>query len=228
MSAKWPDDLAIPADLIERHVRLLLRSGYRPTDAGGVLTGSHGKFHVTFDDAYRNVEAVLPGLARMGVPATVFACTQLAEDGDSFAVPEVQERTRGYETEVATMDWQALRRLNEFGVEVGSHTVSHPHLTELDDLELCRQLQESKARIEDELGGNCRYLAYPYGEHDDRVAAAARDAGYEAAFALHSRSRSLWAFPRVDLYRKDSMIRVALKVSPMRSTLLAIRDRARR
>ena len=80
------------------------------------------------------------------------------------------------------MDWDALRGLAERGIEIGSHTVSHPHLPLLGDVEVQRELRESRKQIEDELRRPCRFLAYPFGDEDARIRAASAAAGYEAAF----------------------------------------------
>lgn len=169
--------------------------------------------HVTFDDAYRNVGSVLDELTALRVPVTVFACSAFADDPRPFVVPELVDRVRGFEDEVLTMGWDELRERASMGVEIGSHTVSHPHLTRLEDSELTRELASSKERLEDELGRPCRFLAYPYGEHDERVRAATRAAGYEGAFALNAKGVDTFAVPRVDLYRSDGSVRVGLKTS---------------
>ena len=223
ISSTWPDVLAVAPAAFERQLRWLIRLGYRPVDAATAVAGRGRGLHVTFDDAYRNVVEALPVLERYGVPATVFACSGYAESGRALDVPELVDRIRGHEAEAATMDWQALRELAERGVEIGSHTVSHAHLTRLGDAELQRELVESRERLEDELGQPCRWLAYPFGEHDDRVQAAAARAGYEAAFALRSAVRTRWTLPRIDLYRGDSLAWVALKTSPARTAVLAAR-----
>jgi peptidoglycan/xylan/chitin deacetylase (PgdA/CDA1 family) len=98
---------------------------------------------------------------------------------------------------------------------VGSHTVTHAHLTRVTDGELARELKESRERLEAELARPCRFLAYPYGEEDDRVRRAARAAGYEAAFGLSSdRAPDRYAVPRVGIWRKDGLARVTLKAVP--------------
>lgn len=70
------------------------------------------------------------------------------------------------------------------GVTLASHTWSHPNLMRFDDAalrdELARPLEWLKGRSESTL----RWLAYPYGIADARVAAAAEDAGYEAALRV--------------------------------------------
>ena len=128
------------------------------------------------------------------------------------------------------MDWDELRDLVARGFEIGSHTVSHPHLPQLSDAELDTELLYSRLCCEDELGVPCRYLAYPYGEHDERVRAAARRAGYTAAFALHEPGPQddPFALPRVDLYRGDSRVTATVKTSSARRPAYALAHRLRR
>jgi peptidoglycan/xylan/chitin deacetylase (PgdA/CDA1 family) len=212
VSDTWPDALALAPKVLMGQVRALLRRGRAAGTAEDALAGRR-VFHVTFDDAYRELRRVLPELVQLRVPVTVFACSGYAEDGRPLDVPELTERTRAFEDEVRTMTWEELRESASMGVDIGSHTVSHLHLTRLGDAELRRELEVSKERIEDELQRPCRFVAYPYGEHDDRVRAAAQAAGYEAAFALDSRSEDPYAVPRVDIYRDDDRFRFALKTS---------------
>jgi peptidoglycan/xylan/chitin deacetylase (PgdA/CDA1 family) len=185
---------------------------------------------VTFDDAFRSVVNALPILERLGVPATVFACAGYAEQGRPLDVPELAAEASAHPDELATMSWDELRALRERGVEIGSHTVSHPHLPQLSEAEIQSELTDSRARLEDELGEPCRFLAYPYGEHDARVRAAARRAGYAAAFALASTAepRDEFALSRVDLYRKDNRLSTILKTSMLRRPAAAVRRALKR
>ena len=113
------------------------------------------------------------------------------------------------------MGWSELRQLAGEGVEIGSHTLTHPYLTALDDNELHRELRESRQRLEDELGARCRFLAYPFGDEDERVRRAARVSGYAAAFALPGRQTAtdLYAVPRVGIWREEGLVRVRVKTS---------------
>jgi peptidoglycan/xylan/chitin deacetylase (PgdA/CDA1 family) len=230
VSETWPDDLAIPPDVLVGQIRKLLGRGLVPGTADDALAGRR-ILHVTFDDAYRELRRVLPDLRQLGLSVTIFACASFADDGRPLDVPELTERTRTFQDEVRTMNWNELRESASMGVDIGSHTVSHPHLTRLGDAELKRELEVSKERIEDELRRPCRFLAYPYGEQDDRVRAAARAAGYEGAFALRSNRRDPYAIPRVDIYRSDGRLRFALKTSlvyrSIQTVLIALRDNSR-
>jgi peptidoglycan/xylan/chitin deacetylase (PgdA/CDA1 family) len=201
----------VDPDALLRQVRLLLRLGFRPAAGDGLLDGRGRQLHVTFDDALAGLEPVLPALAELGVPVTIFACTDFVEAG-RFVVPELRAEAERWPEEFAVLGWPELRRLAGEGVEIGSHSCSHPRLTRLAAPALARELRESRSRIEAETG-SCRLLAYPYGDQDERVQRAARDAGYEAAFALPGRRRPLnpLALPRADLYRKHGLAAGTLK-----------------
>jgi peptidoglycan/xylan/chitin deacetylase (PgdA/CDA1 family) len=224
VSDGWDHQLSVGPAAFERQLRTLTLRGFRGVAADEALNRSRG-LHVTFDDAFRSVTNALPILERLGLPATVFACAAYADEGRPLDVPELAAEASAHPGELATMSWDELRALAERGVEIGSHTVSHPHLPQLSEDEIQTELVDSRARFEDELGGPCRFLAYPYGEHDSRVRAAARRAGYAGAFALATGAdnRDDFALPRVDLYRKDSRLSTILKTSPLRRPAAALR-----
>jgi peptidoglycan/xylan/chitin deacetylase (PgdA/CDA1 family) len=168
----------------------------------------------TFDDAFRSAAGVFPALRRMGVPVQLFVCTHFAREGRSLNIPELAGDDP---RELATMDWDELRRHVEEGVQIGSHGVSHAHLLRLSDAELRHELAESKQEIEDELGRPCPDFAYPYGEHDERTRRLVHACGYERAFALwDGRIRSPFAEPRLDLYRRHSPAKAVLLTTPLR------------
>lgn len=205
--------MSVTPQALERHLRLLLARRLRPAPAADAARGHGRLLHVTFDDAYRSVAHALPVLERLQVRATVFACT--GAPGEPLRVPELAQEAESVPDELETMGWDELRALRERGVEIGSHTISHPHLPQLSDGELRRELVESRERIEDELRAECPSLAYPFGDEDGRVHAAARAAGYAYAFALPGRDSwpTQYAVPRVGVYGRDGLGRVALKTT---------------
>jgi peptidoglycan/xylan/chitin deacetylase (PgdA/CDA1 family) len=230
VSDDWPHALAVTPRAFERQLVSLLRRGFRPVPHDRLLTGRRRGLYVTFDDAYKDVLHALPVLDRLRLPATVFASTSFADDGGRpLAVPELADQAAAFPERLATMSWDDLRELVARGFDVGSHTVSHPHLPQLSDEELGRELGESRARVEDELGRPCRLLAYPYGEHDARVQSAARRSGYDAAFALWAGSSpaNVYALPRIDFYRRDSLLRATLKSSFLKPHASALLSRLR-
>jgi peptidoglycan/xylan/chitin deacetylase (PgdA/CDA1 family) len=223
ISDTWQDALSVSPAVFERQIRAVIRHGYHPATAAEIV-GVRGKLvHVTFDDAFRSVSRAFPALERLGMPATVFACPALADGAEPLAVPELRSEAVHHSQELVTMGWDELRELIERRMEVGSHTLTHPHLTTLGDSELRHELRASRERIEDHLGVRCRFLAYPYGEEDERVRVAARSSGYEAAFALPGRERSqdIYAVPRVGIWRRDGAVRVSMKTSQAGRLLFA-------
>jgi peptidoglycan/xylan/chitin deacetylase (PgdA/CDA1 family) len=224
VSERWDHPLSARPAALESEVRHLLGRRYRPVAAEELLAGGR-VLHVTFDDAFRSVLTVLPTLETLGVPVTIFVCAGYADGGLPLTVPELAPEMQDHLPELETMDWDSLRELADRGVELGSHTVSHSHLTRLSDQELAIELRDSRDRLESEIQRPCRFLAYPYGEHDARVRAAARTAGYQLAFALPGRSRPLdpLAVPRIGIWREDGRLRSRLKSSPMRHVVAALR-----
>jgi peptidoglycan/xylan/chitin deacetylase (PgdA/CDA1 family) len=219
VSPRWDADLSVTPDELERQVGHLIGRGWRATTfTDAVLGSSPGRvLAITFDDAFASVrEYAEPILARHGAPATVFAPTEFMDGGARLEWPGVSHWLQTeFGDELAAMDWSDLRRLGDSGWEIGSHTRTHPHLTTLDDADLARELTESRTRCGDELGCECQSIAYPFGDVDGRVAAAAGAAGYLAGAKL---SRDLQRdgrllVPRVGIYHPDQWSRFRLKVA---------------
>ena len=220
LSADWPADLSTTPERFERQLTLLARRGYRGATFSEVVSGGGQDrlLAVTFDDAYRSVLALArPILDRLGMPATVFAPTDGVDAGGPLRWPGIEQWLDGpYEAELLPMSWSELRMLADAGWEIGSHTETHPHLTQLDDATLLAELTRSKAACERSLELPCSSIAYPYGDVDARVVAATARAGYRAAAALPSRldARGDLQWPRIGVYQADDDRRFRLKVSP--------------
>ncbi|HTE19232.1 MAG TPA: polysaccharide deacetylase family protein, partial [Armatimonadota bacterium] len=125
----------------------------------------------TFDDCYLGQYTdAYPLLKKAGIPATFFIHTSVV----------------GVKTSRDHMTWEQLRALDKEGlVAVEPHTVTHPEdLRKCSDKQLARELQESKRVLEEKLGRKMRFLAYPVGNADGRVARVARESGFEMAFTM--------------------------------------------
>ena len=80
------------------------------------------------------------------------------------------------------MSAEDVRALVEAGFEIGFHTLEHHPLTTLDDRALPEAMVKGKDRISQLAGRELSTIAYPYGEADGRVAAAARKAGFKIGY----------------------------------------------
>ena len=203
VSDAWPAAMAIEPARLERHLTYLLERGYTATTFSRACEERDRRTVViTFDDACRSVlERAAPILARLHLSATLFAPTSYIGSGEPMSWPGVSTwLSTPHRSELLPLAWPELRALADAGWEIGSHTVTHPHLTGLDDQQLRHELTDSRAEIERRLGRPCTSLAYPFGDCDARVARAARDGGYTFAATLLPRPiphSPQWMWPRV-------------------------------
>jgi peptidoglycan/xylan/chitin deacetylase (PgdA/CDA1 family) len=82
------------------------------------------------------------------------------------------------------MTWGMIEELRRGGVAIGSHGMAHVDLTTISDVELVRELNVSKAMLEDRLGQEIPLVAFPYGRFSRRVWEAALKAGYTHLFTI--------------------------------------------
>jgi peptidoglycan/xylan/chitin deacetylase (PgdA/CDA1 family) len=125
------------------------------------------------------------------------------------------------------LPWNTLRALSGApDVTIGAHTLSHPMLAK-HDVEFARkEIVESKARLEAELGIPVRHFAYPVGDPTSagpREFGLAKEAGFASAvttrpghlFTPHA--RHLQALPRVSLnglHQSEEAVRALLSGLP--------------
>jgi peptidoglycan/xylan/chitin deacetylase (PgdA/CDA1 family) len=77
--------------------------------------------------------------------------------------------------------WEQLREMESTGIEIGSHTVTHPVLTRVAADRLRHELEQSRSRLEDMLGHPVTMFCYPNGAYDRTVRNAVARAGYRLA-----------------------------------------------
>jgi peptidoglycan/xylan/chitin deacetylase (PgdA/CDA1 family) len=156
-----------------------------------------GAVALTFDDGFRNFNRhALPVLREYGFPATVFVVSERCGGWNDWVQPDGIPR-------LELMGWRELEEVAAAGVELGAHTATHPHMNGLDDSCLERELVSSKDAIEGHIGRAVTTFAYPYGEGNARVrAAAGRHFGICCGTRLDfvSGGADLRDLPRIDMY----------------------------
>ena len=178
-------------------------------------------------------------LARLGAPeladdvATVQELVERAkrltpEQRDAFV--DETERAAGGNSRPAwdgMMTWEQLRAMVARGHEVGSHSMTHQLLPQLDDAALAYEVAESRRVLEARLGSKVETFCYPNGDADARVVRAVREAGYARALSTrwgpNDPGTSPFDISRCDIQASTSRTRkgalsesrVALRLSPL-------------
>ncbi len=153
---------------------------------------------LTFDDGYASViETAWPLLQERNMPATSFIVSG-AVSGPIRSFPWDVDEPEPARLRLSTAD-EILAASRE-GLDIGSHTISHPWLPRLDPTELKRELVDSRTALEDLLGRPVTSLAYPTGGWNAAVREAAGAAGYRIGITV-DRGRNTARTPRLSLRR---------------------------
>jgi peptidoglycan/xylan/chitin deacetylase (PgdA/CDA1 family) len=209
------DQLCVTPQRFERHMAWLARRGgvvplHSAVDslAAGVATDA---VVITFDDGYLDtLENALPILQRYRMPATVFVTTRFCDQA---------HRHPRYAAEPGRvhMDWSEVRELARApGITIGSHTMSHPHLPRLCEGEAAAEISSSRRIIETRLGQSVEFFCFPNGDHGEREARLAREAGYQAALTVtpgaNRGQADLFRLRRTEVSERDSERDLSLKL----------------
>ena len=128
---------------------------------------------LTVDDGYEDfLSDALPTLERLGFCATVFVVAgKLGKENDweHRGAPRPRSRLLGAE---------GVREVSERGMEVGSHSMTHPRLSRLDPETLVHEVRASRRALSEVVGTPVEGFCYPYGDLNGRAVQAARRAGY--------------------------------------------------
>ena len=123
---------------------------------------------ITFDDGYRDVFTnAYPLLKKYGFVATFFIITQLADEG-----------REGY------LSWAEIKALHAEGMEIGSHTYTHPDLRGKPYDYVVWQVLGSKEAIEARTEEPVRVFSYPSGRYDQQVVEVLKSTSYWGAVAI--------------------------------------------
>jgi hypothetical protein len=126
-------------------------------------------------------------------------------------ISRLQQRYGGHEARdwADMMSFAEIKALAAEGHEIGSHSLTHPFMTRCNDVELMRELQESRRILEAELGRPVVSFCYPDGNCDLRTQRAAAQAGYDNAVTTrwgnNRRGAEQHALRRHDMSNKHAL-----------------------
>lgn len=111
---------------------------------------------LTFDDGYKSIwDNALPIMSSRNIKGVFFGETGPINAGEDWV-----------------MTWDEVRALqNTYGWEIGSHSITHPYLTQVSDSQLTQELLGSKQAFAAQ-GINVKGFATPFGDYNAKVLAA--------------------------------------------------------
>lgn len=216
-----PPFTSVTEEAFERQLSTLRKLGFRSGRHDDLARLARGErlderlVFLTFDDGHVDNHATArPLLEAYGFHALIFLLPPRVDHGEVFDWPRVEQRVAAYPKVMRSLTWPMVESMAEHGHEFGSHTLSHPDLTELGGEELRQELFDSRARIIERLGW-CDSIAYPFGVWNERVAEAAADAGYSYGFTLPDGSQlsaGRLTIPRISVDHRDDEARFRRKL----------------
>ncbi len=169
-SKDWPAEVIIGTDAFEKQLAYLQANGYRMLSMEQMIAGfknneNMGKSVVlTFDDGY------------MDNYTNVFPLLQKYNANASFFIVQSKIGKPNY------MGHDEITTLIKAGNDLGSHTINHNILTDIDPKYFAWELSSSKFFLKKEFDMYyVHLLSYPNGEYDSDVIAAAQKYGYNYA-----------------------------------------------
>lgn len=160
---------------------------------------------LTFEDGFEDFYTVAAGqLTQRQLAATVFVITDRADgrlpaNGESF------------------LSWQQVQELASSGMEIGSHTCSHPRLPELPPEEVRRELADSRAAIMAHVNPSYVPLSFPHGRTSESISQLAQSLGYSCAITTtlghNGRDADIFALRRTTIASDDDLATFAARVS---------------
>ncbi len=118
---------------------------------------------LTFDDGYRSAYTeAFPILKEFKFKATLYLHTA------KINTP-------------AGLTHEMIKEMSRYGLEIGSHSLTHPDLTKISSARLCNEILLSKKELEKITGKEVTTFCYPAGRVNMRVKEEVRKAGYLGA-----------------------------------------------
>ncbi len=170
--------LYVSPKLFARQLSELRAKGYSSAPLGVIGSTrsiAQRRFFVTFDDGFQDVfEKALPILQDHRCHSIVFLVSELLGQSNEW-----QQRVG--DVAVPLMSEEQVRGWLAGGQQIGSHTQTHPRLTQLPVSKAREEIVASKRSLEDRFGLPIEHFCYPYGDWNEAVRDLVIEAGYATA-----------------------------------------------
>jgi len=162
-----------------RQMDMLCRTAHVvPANFEGKLPSKRSSVAITFDDAFESVARnALPELARRSLHSTIFVPVGLIGQVPNWFVDEA---TAIFEEPVMTTC--QLKALPPSLVILGSHSVNHLHLSQIDTEQAKYEINESRRTLARLIERDVDLFAFPYGAYNECLIEMCKSASYNRVF----------------------------------------------
>lgn len=168
---------------------------------------------ITFDDGYENnyIHA-FPLLKKYGFKGSFFIVTDTIGKMNVWHKQDTESRQK-------MLSGEQIAEMAAAGMEIGSHTVHHPHLKTRNAEQARKEITESKHVLERLIGKPVEIFAYPYGAgaYSKAVKELVGPAGYKLALGIRqgvnvSGEEDYFALKRITVRRDENMFDFYLQI----------------
>jgi len=173
----------------KNHLSLIREMGFTPITFAQLIAlnpATDKKYVVlTFDDGLLdNYEIATPILTDYGYNATFFVIPGF-DKFTRWVNPSTSKwsdfKKEGFTIPFPSMQANHRQELVELGMEIGSHTMTHPALNKINSAAINDEIMSSKALLEDQLGIQVKSFCYPKGRYNRAVLNCVASTGYSGA-----------------------------------------------
>jgi len=199
----------------ERQLWALRRLGLKVVSVGeGVRhlgSSSSGMVMLSIDDGYLDtLTQALPLLRKYRFTATCYLVSDAIGTHNSWDADFLQER-KPLLNHAQVEQWLAA------GMEIGSHSCSHPRLHKVDAPAAEREIFESRAALRKAFGVAVDHFCYPFGSFSDATVELVKRAGYISAVTvlpgIARASDDPYRLPRILVNGEQGWLKFLLKVA---------------
>lgn len=199
-SDNTPKSTSVTPELFEKHLQYLQNNDFKVLSLKSMLKRldedslPNKCVVLTADDAYRSIaENAYPLLKKYQMSMSVFAATHALD--------------KKYN---AMMSWEIMRDIQGKNMQFYNHTTHHPHLLDLNKMQVQKQIAQAQDSLEKTLNQQHKFFAYPYGEASLSILKQVKQLGYSAfgqqsgVVSKHSNRQYIPRFPMAAQYAEIS------------------------
>lgn len=188
--------ITVSCEVFEMQMKRLRQAGFQTItvdDLIGYMSGKNAALPdkpiiISFDDGYEdNYLNAFPILKKYGFKAVIFMV------GVNIDAPR-------------RLSGKQMKEMSAYGLEFGSHSVTHRDLTSLSPNELRQETRASKVAIEKVIGKEVKLFSYPYGFYNLPVWEDVEFTGFDGAVTVLS-GPAKYGYDNIFLMRRITILR---------------------